>query len=111
MFDNPTVNVFIGFSLIFLLYSLLATTLQEIIARWFGLRNRMLLKAVRRMLNDETSIAWIKRIKPIAFLREIFIGLIRFLLPCFMDKRSFVKAFFDAMYRYFQRDSPRLLRL
>lgn len=96
MFDNPTINIFIGFSLIFLLYSLLSTTLQEIIARWLGLRNRMLLKAIRRMLNDETSITWFKRITILTFIRECLMGLIRFFYPWFLDRRSFVKAFYDS---------------
>lgn len=96
MFNNTAVNIFIGFSLIFLLYSLLATTVQEIIAKWLGLRNRMLVKAVRRMLNDETSVWWLKRIKLFTFVRECLIGFIRLFAPYFLDDRSFVKAFFEA---------------
>ena len=52
MFNNVVLDVFIGLIFVFLLYSLLATVLQEIIASRFGLRGRMLQKALRRMLND-----------------------------------------------------------
>jgi hypothetical protein len=53
MLNNIVLDIFIGLIFIFLLYSLLATIIQEIIARWFNLRARMLVKAVRRMLEDD----------------------------------------------------------
>lgn len=56
MFNNVVLDVFIGLIFVFLLYGLLATILQEIIARWFGLRARMLLKALRRMLEDDAGM-------------------------------------------------------
>ena len=53
MFYNAVLDVFTGLIFVFLLYSLLATILQEIIARWLNLRARMLQKALRRMLEDD----------------------------------------------------------
>lgn len=53
MFDNVAVNVVIGLVFIYLLYSLFATVLSEIIATKLGLRARNLKEAVDRMLNDE----------------------------------------------------------
>ena len=52
MFDNVALDVFIGLMFVFLLYSLLATISMEFIAHYMGLRPRMLLKALRRMLED-----------------------------------------------------------
>src|SRR5689334_17547149 len=52
MFNNVALDVFIGLVFIYLLYSLLATILQEIIASQLGLRGRMLQRAMRRMLED-----------------------------------------------------------
>ncbi len=52
MLDNVALNVVIGLVFIYLLYSLLATVLSEIIATKLGLRARNLKEAVDRMLND-----------------------------------------------------------
>lgn len=47
------VDIAIGLIFVFLLYSLLASILQEIIATFLGLRARNLKKAIGRMLQDE----------------------------------------------------------
>jgi hypothetical protein len=52
MFNNVALDVFIGLVFIFLLYSLLATILQEIIATRFAFRAKVLEKAILRMLED-----------------------------------------------------------
>ena len=52
MFQNVAFEVFIGLIFIFLLYSLLATIIQELIARFVDLRGRMLVKALRVLLDD-----------------------------------------------------------
>ncbi|MCU0375203.1 MAG: hypothetical protein MUF24_07840 [Chitinophagaceae bacterium] len=51
--NNPAVDIFIGLVFIYLLYSLLASIIQEILARWLCLRARMLQKSLRRMLEDD----------------------------------------------------------
>ena len=53
MLDNVALNVVIGLVFIYLLYSLLASVLSEIIATYLGLRARNLKEAVDRMLNDQ----------------------------------------------------------
>jgi hypothetical protein len=53
MFSNVAIDVVIGLVFIYLLYSLFATVLSEIIATWLGLRARNLKEAVNRMLNNE----------------------------------------------------------
>jgi hypothetical protein len=52
MTGNVAIDVFIGLVFIFLLYSLLATIVQELLARMFNFRARMLVKAIRTMLQD-----------------------------------------------------------
>ena len=52
MFNNVVLDVFIGLIFVFLLYSLLATIIQEIIARLLNLRAKLLLNAIRIMLED-----------------------------------------------------------
>jgi len=53
MFSLNVLGTITGLIFIFLLYSLLATTVQEMVAGFFGFRARMLHKAIRRMLEDE----------------------------------------------------------
>jgi hypothetical protein len=62
MFNNVALNVVIGLIFIYLLYSLLATVLIEIIATKLGLRARNLKEAVDRMINDDDVLphrSWI----------------------------------------------------
>ena len=69
MTGSVALDVVIGLVFIYLLYSLLATVICEIIATYWGLRARNLLYAIGRMLEDspkqsETKIlALIKQIK------------------------------------------------
>lgn len=52
MFNNVALDVFIGLVFIFLLYSLLASIIQEMIATRLAFRARVLEKAIVRMLED-----------------------------------------------------------
>jgi len=52
MFNSIVLEVVIGLVFIFLLYSLLATTVCELIASALGLRAKNLTRAIRRMLDD-----------------------------------------------------------
>ena len=60
MFNSPIFDVTIGLVLIFLLYSLLATTINEGIATILGLRARMLRNAIRdhMLSNASTDGRW-----------------------------------------------------
>src|SRR5665213_289540 len=55
MFNNVALDVFIGLVFIFLLYSLLATILQEMIATRLAFRAKVLEKAFIRMLEDSQT--------------------------------------------------------
>src|SRR5436190_16917599 len=53
MFNSIALDVVVGLIFIFLLYSLLASILQEFFAKVFNLRAKMLSKAISRLLDDE----------------------------------------------------------
>src|SRR5687768_10197958 len=55
MINNVALDVVIGLVFIYLLYSLLATVLSEIIATALGLRARNLKETINRMLTDEAD--------------------------------------------------------
>lgn len=59
MADNVAINVVIGLIFIYLLYSLLATVIGEIISKYLGIRALNLKEAVNRMLVDsEPETFW-----------------------------------------------------
>ena len=45
-------DVVIGLVFVYLLYSMLATILQELLATWFSFRSKLLERAIFRMLED-----------------------------------------------------------
>ena len=57
MLNSSIIDVVIGLIFIYLLYSLLATIIQEVIASHFGFRAKILERAVFRMLEDENKFA------------------------------------------------------
>jgi hypothetical protein len=71
MFDSVALNVVIGLVFIYLLYSLLATVISELIATALGLRARNLKEAVDRMLNDEkVGGFWFKLWDSLKFMKN-----------------------------------------
>jgi len=72
MFNSPILDVTIGLVLIFLMYSLLATSVNESIATLFGLRARMLRNAIieRMLSNTPKDNRWMSIWKGV---REFFI--------------------------------------
>ncbi len=96
MIGNIALDVFIGLVFVFLLYSLLATIVQEIIASFLNLRAVVLVKAIRIMLNDR---------KPLNIKSKYFLGQLceRFLftaqmqwhhISCRLPDFSLAKAFY-----------------
>jgi len=63
MFGSKILEVVIGLIFIFLLYSLLASSIQELLSSLYSLRARMLRKAIKRMLVDDHSYPFFKRIE------------------------------------------------
>lgn len=57
MLSSGVLDIVISLIFIYLLYSLLATIVQEIIASHFGFRSKILERAVFRMLEDENKFS------------------------------------------------------
>jgi hypothetical protein len=96
MLNNVALDVFIGIAFVFLLYSLLATILMEVIASFFNLRGALLVKAIRVMLEDRSPLAlksstFIGRYfeRAGARLREIYRH-----IKCILPEDSLAKAFY-----------------
>ena len=73
MTGSVAIDVVLGLVFVYLLYSLLCSILLEVIARWFRLRQRMLLRAISRMLDDSPD-----PMTPLSFLNffvEVIINL------------------------------------
>jgi hypothetical protein len=66
MINSGVLDIVTGLVFIYLLYSLLATIIQEIIASNFGFRGKMLERAIFRMLEDENKFN--SRFKSIFYL-------------------------------------------
>jgi hypothetical protein len=71
MLNNVALDVFIGLVFVFLLYSLLTTIIQEIIATRFAFRAKVLEKAIIRMLEEgalSNKISYVDRLSGILHL-------------------------------------------
>lgn len=66
MLNSVVLEVVIGLVFIYLLYSLLATIIQEMIASSFGFRAKILQRAILRMLEDEEKFS--SRVKGVLYL-------------------------------------------
>src|SRR5665647_1653992 len=97
MFNSVVLDVVIGLVFIYLLYSLLATIIQEIIATYLGLRAKMLKKGISRMLDDDVNAKGIS---------DIFYGhpLIKYLgenkshsNPAYLAAKNFSKVLIDLL--------------
>ena len=79
MFNSPLLDVAIGLVLIFLLYSLLATSVNEAIATVFGLRARMLKNSIvdSMLANTSNDNRWLSLWKGI---RELFLEIFKMVI-------------------------------
>ncbi len=55
MLNNPALNVALGLVFIYAIYSLITTTLTELISSWINLRGKVLRAAIQRMLDDDDA--------------------------------------------------------
>ncbi|WP_337043785.1 hypothetical protein [Emticicia sp. 17c] len=92
MFQNVAFDVVIGLVFIYLLYSLYATVILELIASILGLRARNLSYALNRMLSDEKQYS--NKIK--SFFARLFTSFVRVTGKAINQKDSpLFKAFFN----------------
>lgn len=97
MFNSVVLDVVIGLVFIYLLYSLLATIIQEFITTYLGLRAKMLMKGISRMLDDDIKATGIS---------DAFYGhpLIKYLgenkthsKPAYLTAKNFSKVLIDLL--------------
>ncbi|MCW3104130.1 MAG: hypothetical protein JWO09_2570 [Bacteroidetes bacterium] len=98
MFNSVALNVVISLVFIYLLYSLLATIIQEVIATNLGLRGKILKKGISRMLDDGTASKMLSKV----FYEH---PLIKYLAekenprskPSYLSAQNFSKVFVDLL--------------
>ncbi|RFS19480.1 hypothetical protein DVR12_22870 [Chitinophaga silvatica] len=94
MFSNAAFDVFIGLFFLYLIYSLLASLLQEILSRQLSLRTRNLQKAIKIMLEDRPTTLDDNSLKNTMY-RTFSVFSDFWQLFKSLKKGSFVKAFYD----------------
>lgn len=95
MFGNTALDVAISLIFIYLLYSLLASIIQEIIARIFNLRARFLTKALRRILDNDprgNPMGWLGQFTFFTWFYELGWSVIYFFAP--FKNSPFLKKFY-----------------
>lgn len=96
MFGNVALDVAISLVFIYLLYSLLASIVQELISRTFNLRARLLTKALRRILDNDmrkSRLGYLGQFTFFSWCYEQVWSIIYFFLP--FKNSPFLKKFYD----------------
>lgn len=108
MFNSVALDVVIGLVFIYLLYSLLVSIVQEIIATNLGFRAKILEKSIIRMLEDEpdSSASGNRLTRLIKPFSERLIGYVdMFRRKNHLADKSFVKAFYShPLIKYMSED-------
>ena len=108
MFGSTAIQVTIGLVFIYLLYSLLATTINEAIASIIGLRAQVLKRAIKRMLDDDHETPILSddfyKVPIIKYLGEQrsggfweYLNFWRSSLPSYISAENFSKALTDLL--------------
>lgn len=96
MFGNVALDVAISLIFIYLLYSLLASIVQELLARVFNLRARLLTKALRHILDNDLrkdKLGYLGQFTFFSWIYEQVWSIIYFFLP--FRNSPFLKRFYD----------------
>lgn len=97
MFSNLAIDVALGLIFIYLLYSLLASVIQELFARIFNSRARLLTKGLRRMLEEDdhsADLGWFGQFTFFNWFYELGWSLVYFFEP--FRKNPFLKKFYNS---------------
>ncbi|REG90455.1 hypothetical protein [Flavobacterium aquicola] len=100
MINNVALDVFIGLTFVFLLYSLLASVIQEMIAVRFSFRAKLLEKAILRMLEDGKTTTRSSFFDRIYGMLHLF-GLVSIL----KDKKVAVWFYSHSLIKYLAEDN------
>ncbi|MDR6570422.1 hypothetical protein PV783_11790 [Chitinophaga sp. CC14] len=96
MFSNLAIDVALGLIFIYLLYSLLASVVQELVARIFNSRARLLTKGLRRMLEEDDhskDLGWFGKFTFFNWFYELGWSVVYFFEP--FRKNPFLKKFYS----------------
>ena len=96
MFNNLAIDVALGLIFIYLLYSLLASVVQELVARIFNSRARLLTKGLRRMLEEEdhsADLGWFGKFTFFNWFYELGWSVVYFFEP--FRNSPFLKKFYN----------------
>jgi hypothetical protein len=100
MYDNPIIDVSIGLALIYCIYSLFTTIINEFIASIFNLRAQMLKRAIKRMLTDskKTNLGneLLNDFYNHPLIKYMSSGII-YKLPSYISEKNFSKALLDTL--------------
>lgn len=97
MFSNLAIDVALGLIFIYLLYSLLASVIQELIARIFNSRARVLTKGLRRMLEEDDhskDLGWFGRFTFFNWFYELGWSVVYFFEP--FRNNPFLRKFYSS---------------
>lgn len=97
MFSNLAIDVALGLIFIYLLYSLLASVIQELVARIFNSRARLLTKGLRRMLEDDDhseDLGWFGKFTFFNWFYELGWSVVYFFEP--FRRSPFLKKFYTS---------------
>jgi len=92
-------NVVIGLVFVMLLFSLLATTIMELLAGWMSLRGKNLEKALRSMLTDQNDQKTFEKFKQNALYQQLAgKSLGKKTPPSYLSSRSFRSILMDTIF-------------
>jgi len=97
MFSNLAIDVALGLIFIYLLYSLLASVIQELVARIFNSRARVLTKGLRRMLEEDDhskDLGWFGRFTFFNWFYELGWSVVYFFEP--FRHNPFLRKFYSS---------------
>jgi len=94
MFNSPFINIIISLAFIYLLLSIIVTSLNEIILTWFRLRPKVLKKALEKLFFEKWDELH-NKIMTSPFIESLMKSTRRF--PSYIPANRFVLALFDAI--------------
>ncbi|MGQ1786242.1 MULTISPECIES: hypothetical protein [unclassified Saccharicrinis] len=105
MLNNPAIDIAIGLVFIYAVYSLIATTLTELINSWLNLRGKVLRTGIKRMLDDQDNKSDTDEILSNIFLerpefkylgkKSMFTGKSK--LPSYLKPKTFAKTLLNML--------------
>ena len=100
MFGSKILEVAIGLIFVFMLYSLFASAIQELISTIFMMRARMLRKAIKKMLTDSNSISQRAKGKSVFYkfylrLKDFICFFLHPFLPKFKEEQNLLNMFYE----------------